>query len=291
MIAPARYSDGAIHAPGDVTFPVAVVPREQAVAPGLTSAVYTTDNELVCVDRAGVVRWRHAFGAFQEKVRNVRAGCAFSLDGKAVWLFRPDAMGHWNDGNDTWHVLDAATGAVLASADLGTVGHGGNQHVHPGGTDVLVDVGEGQDGSFLFRGRLNDNTLEVLAYPWDDRVLVAFAADGHHFMTVHHEQNDVAFHTYPDGEVVIRVSVTDLGYDEDAWLEWTGGYLDADTAFVVAGGEDDDEQWFRHHLIDVRTGAHLGTFDAHTENAYGVIPAGGGAWLTFNDGVFRHHVR
>jgi hypothetical protein len=86
--------------------------------------------------------------------------------------------------------------------------------------------------------------------------------------------------------VVIRVSVTDLEYDEDAWPEWAGGYLDADTAFVVAGGEGDDEEWFRHHLIDVRTGAHLGTFDA-----YGVIPAGSGAWLTFNDGVFRHHVR
>jgi hypothetical protein len=55
------------------------------------------------------------------------------------------------------------------------------------------------------------------------------------------------------------VSVTDLGYDEDAWLEWAGGYLDADTAFVVAGGENDDQEWFRHHLIDVRTGTHLGT--------------------------------
>jgi hypothetical protein len=53
MITPARHSDGAIHAPGDVTFPVADAPREQAVAPDLTSAVYTTDNELVCVDRAG----------------------------------------------------------------------------------------------------------------------------------------------------------------------------------------------------------------------------------------------
>ncbi|MBM7857508.1 hypothetical protein [Lentzea nigeriaca] len=290
MITPARYSDGAIHAPGDVTFPVAAKPRDQAVAPDLTRAVYTTDNELVCVDRIGVVRWRHAFGVFRTKVRIVRAGCVFSLDGKTVWLFQPDATGHWNDGSDTWHVLDAATGVVLASADLGTAGQG-NQHVHPGGTDVLVDVGEGQDGSFLFRGRLNNNTLEVVPYPWENRVLVAFATDGHHFMTVHHEQHDVAFHTYPDGEVVMRVTVTDLGYDENARLEWTGGYLDADTAFVVAGVEGDDEEWFRHHLIDVRTGAHLGPFDAHTDDAYGVIPAGGGAWLTFDDGVFRLHVR
>ncbi|MGI5504512.1 hypothetical protein [Lentzea sp. CA-135723] len=44
-------------------------------------------------------------------------------------------------------------------------------------------------------------------------------------------------------------------------------------------------------LIDVRTGAHLGTFDAHTPDAYGVIPAGEGAWLTFDDGVFHRHTR
>ncbi|WP_143115933.1 hypothetical protein [Lentzea xinjiangensis] len=291
MIIPARYSGGAILAPGGISFPVAVAPREQAVAPDLTSAVYTTDNELLCVDRAGVVRWRRAFGTFQEKARNVQAGCVFSLNGKTVWLFRPDAMGHWNDSNDTWHVLDAATGAVIASADLDTAGHGGHQHVHPGGTDVLLDVGEGQDGSSLFRGRLIGDTLEVAPYSWKNRVLVALAVDGHQFMTVHHEQDDVAFHTYPDGEVVIRVGVADLGYDEDAWLEWAGGYLDADTAVVVAGGEDDDEERFRHHLIDVRTGAHLGIFDAHTQDAYGVIPVGSGAWLTFDDGVFRHHVR
>ncbi|MET9229822.1 hypothetical protein [Lentzea sp. NPDC003310] len=291
MTTPARYSDGAIHVPGGVTFPVPVTPREQAVAPDLTSAVYTSDNDLVCVDRAGAQRWRHEFGTVQEKVRNVRAGCTFSFNGEHVWLFRPDAMGNWNDGDDTWHVLDATTGTLLASADLGTVGHGGNHHVHPNGTDVLVDVGEGQDGSLLFRGTLRGTSLEVVRYPWEDRVLVAIAEDGRGFMTVHHEQHDVAFHTYPDGEVVRRVSAADLGHDEDTWLEWTGGYLDPDTAFVVAGGEDDGEEWFRHHLVDVRTGAHLGTFDAHAADAYGVIPVGGGAWLTFEGGEFRRHVR
>ncbi|MFD4640484.1 hypothetical protein ACFWN2_24425 [Lentzea sp. NPDC058436] len=291
MTTPARYHDGAVHAPGGVTFPVAAEPGEEAVAPDLTSAVCTTDNELVCVDRAGAVRWRHAFGEFREKTYNVRAGCAFSLDGKAVWFFRPDSMGEWNDGDDTWHVLDAATGSVLASADLGTSGHGGVQHVHPNGTDVLIDVGEGQDGSFLFRGSFDGIGLEVVPYPWDDRVLVAFSPGGHHFMTVHQEQDDVAFHAYPDGEVVLRVPVTDLGYDGDVYLEWAGGYLDAGTAFVVVGGSDGDEPWSRHHLLDVRTGARLGTFDAHTDNPYGVIAARDGAWLTFDDGVFRRHVR
>ncbi|MFD4676342.1 hypothetical protein ACFWNN_41935 [Lentzea sp. NPDC058450] len=291
MIIPARYSDGAVRTPGGVTFPVPVEPREEAVAPDLTCAVYTTDNELVCVGRAGDVRWRHAFGAFQEKVLGVRAGCAFSLDGKTVWLFRPDAMGNWNDSQDTWHVLDAATGTVLASAELETVGHGGAHHVHPNGTDVLIDVGEGQDGVLLFRGRLDGTALEVVPYPWADRVLVGIAADGRHFLTIGHEQDTAEFHSYPDGEVVHQVSLADLGYEEDAWLEWTGGYLDADTAFVVVGGEHDDEEWFRHHLIDVRTGAHLGTFDAHTPNAYGVIPAGDGGWLTFDDGVFHRHTR
>ncbi|MCG8927492.1 hypothetical protein [Lentzea sp. CC55] len=128
-------------------------------------------------------------------------------------------------------------------------------------------------------------------YPWNDRVLVALTADGRHFMTVHHGQDDAAFHTYPGGDVVARVRATDLGYDEDAWLAWTGGYLDADTAYVVVTGENDDEKWFHHHLADARTGAHLGSFDARTDDPYGVIPAGDGTWLTFHDGVFRRHSR
>ncbi|WP_090045400.1 hypothetical protein [Lentzea fradiae] len=264
--------------------------KDQAVAPDLTKAVYTTDNELVCVDPAGEVLWRHALGAVQEEVLSARAGCAFSLDGTTVWLFRPDAMGRWNDSQDTWHVLDAATGEVLASAELGTVGHGGEHYLHPGGTDVLVGVGEGQDGSLVFRGRFDGSALEVAPYPWKDRVFVAFAVDGRQFMSVDHGREDVAFHTYPDGDVVHRITVADLEYDEDVSFEWTGGYLDADTAFVVAAGEKDDEEWARHHLIDVRTGAERGTFDPRTDDPYGVIATGGGVWLTFDDGVFRHHL-
>ncbi|WP_394618621.1 hypothetical protein JNUCC0626_05835 [Lentzea sp. JNUCC 0626] len=291
MITPTAYHDGAIRTPGGASFPVADQPRNRAVSPDLTQAVYATDNELVCIDQAGVVRWRYAFGMFQEKVLGAWAGCEFSLDGATVWLFRPDAMGHWNDCQDTWLVLDAATGTLLAGAELGTVGHAGVQHPHPNGTDVLVDVGEGQDGLFLFRGRLTGDTLEVVPYPWNDRALLDFSPDGHHFMTVDHQQEDVAFHTYPGGEVVHRVSVVDLGFERDAaWLAFTGGYLDADTAFAAT--TDEDEEQVRHHLIDVHTGTHLGTFDAHTGgDAYGAIPVGGGAWLTIEDGVFHRHTR
>lgn len=293
MIIPARYFDGAIHVPGDVTFPVTDDVKDQAVAPDLTNAVCTTDNELVCVDRSGEVLWRHALGTFQEKVLSARAGCVFSLDGTVVWLLRPDAMGLWNDSRDTWHVLDSATGAVLASAELGTAAHGGEHHLHPNGVDVVVDVGEGQDGVHTFRGKFTGDALEVIKYPWEDRMFTGFAPDGRQFMTICHGQWDIAFHTYPDGEKIRSVSVTDLGYDEDVWLEWAGGYLDADTAFMVAAGEgfdDDDEEWSRHHLIDVRTGAHLGTFDPRTDDPYGVIPTGGGVWLTFEDGRFQHHM-
>ena len=59
VITLARYSDGALQAPGDVAFPVAVALKEQPVAPDFASAVNTTDNELAAVDRAGVGRGRH----------------------------------------------------------------------------------------------------------------------------------------------------------------------------------------------------------------------------------------
>ncbi|GLY47658.1 hypothetical protein [Lentzea sp. NBRC 102530] len=57
-------------------------------------------------------------------------------------------------------------------------------------------------------------------------------------MTVAHDQDDVAFHACPDGEVVRRVPVADLG---PRGRRVAGGYLDDGTAFVAVEGETGDE--------------------------------------------------
>ncbi|MER5266021.1 hypothetical protein ABTZ99_28435 [Actinosynnema sp. NPDC002837] len=298
-----RFLDGAIHAfdfpDGAVAdsvavfeLPTGVEPDGHDVAPDLGRAVYATGDEVVCVDRAGKALWRWGFGPGSARRAASAANCRFSADGTEVWLYLPDAMA--GRGPDRWVVLSAATGDLTAAAELACAGHGGSQFAHPDGVHVLLDVGEGQDGSQVYRGRLVPDGLDVAAYPWSDRSLVDLAPDGGHFMTVHHEQEDVAFHTHPDGEVVVRVPVESFGHDpEEVYVEWAGGYLDADTAIVVLGGEtEDEEEWHRHHLVDVRTGEVRGTLDTPSRDAYDVEPRGDGSWLsTDDDGRPRRHTR
>ncbi|MEU5884235.1 hypothetical protein [Spirillospora sp. NPDC047279] len=244
------------------------------VAPDLGRAVYATQHEVVCVDGGGAV-WRYDLLPRSTVRYGHHPGCAFSKDGKTVWVYRPDAMAG-RGGLDRWVVLDAAGGGVLAEADLGTVGHGGRHHRHPNGTDVLLDVGEGQDGVNLFRGSLRSG-LESFRYDWIDRCVLDLAPDGSRFMTADHEQDDVAFHRYPDGEVTLRFRLEEFGVDtEDGFVEWSGGFLTNETAIVTVGGE---EEWHRHYRVDLASGG-MAPFDAESRDAYDIEPLGDGSWLT-----------
>jgi hypothetical protein len=205
-----------------------------------------------------------------------------SVDGRAVWVYRPDSMAG-RGRFDQWVALNAATGAIIAQADLGTVGHGGEQFRHPDGEQLLLDVGEGQDGSTIFRGALVADRLELVRYPWGDRCLIDLTPDGSQFMTVHHDQADVAFHTYPGGEATLKLPVEAFGYDPyETYVEWSGGgYLTADTAIVTLGGEADDEkEWFCHYRVNLSSGRVEAEFDGHAEDLYDLEPLGDGSWLT-----------
>jgi hypothetical protein len=105
-------------------------------------------------------------------------------------------------------------------------------------------------------------------------------------MTVDHGQADVAFHDHPNGDVLFTLPVEAFGYDpEESFVEWSGGYLTEDTAIVTLGGESqDEEEWFRHHLVDVRTGTLSGEFTVEASNPYELVPLGDGSWLTGGPG-------
>ncbi|WP_225993077.1 hypothetical protein [Actinomadura rudentiformis] len=259
-----------------------------AVAPDLSRVVYATQHVVVCLGRDGGEVWRYDLLPRSNEKYGHWPGCEFSLDGKTVWVYRPDGMANRAD-QDRWVVLSADSGEVIAQAELGTVGHGGEHHRHPNGVDILLDVGEGQDGVHIFRG-VGDG-LELLKYPWEDRCLIDLAPDGRQFMTVYHDQSDVAFHSYPSGDVILELSMEVFGHDpEEIFFQWSGGYLDADTAIVTVGGEtEDEEEWHRHYRVDLRTGGVLGAFDAHSESAYDIEPLGDGTWLTSGSG--SHPVR
>ncbi|WP_328923660.1 hypothetical protein OG429_02815 [Streptomyces sp. NBC_00190] len=89
-------------------------------------------------------------------------------------------------------------------------------------------------------------------------------------MTVHHDQTDVAFHRHPDGEATLTLPIEAFGYDPDeVFIEWSGGYLTPHTAVVTLGGEGEDgEDWFRHHVVDLRTSTVDGELTVEAENPY-----------------------
>ncbi|MFJ8990979.1 hypothetical protein ACIRQH_11430 [Streptomyces sp. NPDC102279] len=254
---------------------------EYAVSADLQRACYTTLDAAVCLTADGVEIWRSQFEPRSGHKMGHRPGCVLSLDGSTVWVYRPDVMAG-RDRPDQWAALDAGTGAVIAQADLRTVGHGGEQLPHPTDDHVLLDVGEGQDGSVVYRASLVEGRMELVRYPWDDRCLIGLSPDGSHFMTVAHDQTDVALHTYPDGEVTFALSVDAFGHDPDEiYVEWSGGYLSADTVVVSLMGETEDEQeWSRHYTVDVHSGRIHGQFDARTDNPYDIRPLGDRSWLT-----------
>ncbi|MER6384999.1 hypothetical protein ABT274_34725 [Streptomyces sp. NPDC001127] len=264
---------------------------ESAVRLDLERVVYTTLNGVVCLTRAGDVVWTSNFEPHSDRPHDHRPGCALSLDGRTVWVYRPDAMAG-RGGGDQWVVYDADSGAVLVRRELETVGHGAGHYVHPVDGSIYLDIGEGQDGSVVLRGTAGaDGEAEFVTYPWWDRCLIDLAPDGQQFMTVDHGQADVAFHSHPSGDVLFTLPVEAFGFDpEETFVEWSGGYLTPDLAVVTLGGEgEDEEEWFRYHLIDVRTGTLSGEIAVEVSNPYELVPLGDDSWLT--DGPDGNPVR
>ena len=256
-----------------------VDPVELAAGPD----VQVTTTEATYVDADGTVRWRHLFAAPAGK-SIARGDAGFFPDGDHVWIYRPDAMVGRGEG-DGWLVLRADDGRLVAEATLPTAGQGATHVPHPDGVHMLLAVGEGQDGSLVFRGRLDGTALDVHAYPWADRVLIGVSPDGAAFMTVDHEQADAAFHTFPAGERTRVVEPDELPRpevdDEEAEVVvgWGGGYLDASTAVVIVEWQTDEDEGRAFHLVDLSTGAVLGQLDV-PEDDHDVELPGDGTWIT-----------
>lgn len=287
-------------------FPAEAEPRGHAAAPDLECAVYTTDDALVCVGRDGATRWRSDFGAAPERYMSGSADCAFSLKGDVVWLYRPDLAMKGPGHTDQWLAFDAATGSVLGQVDLGSIGHGAEHFVHPDGEHVLLEVGEGQDGSCVYRARLDGTGIVVAEQKWD-AALYDLSPDGSRAMTVREMRGslleEVVIRTFPGGEEDLVVSAEALGYDEDEhetfFIGYIVGYLDADTAIVSVRGElveDEDDDGpqdldFHHNrLVDVRTGRVIGPMPGEFAAREDLVPLGDGSFLTTgsNGGWYRH---
>lgn len=252
-----------------------------AVAPNLDQAVYTTSHSVVCISQNNDLLWHYDLEprSTQRHLRDPR--CLFSLDGAWVWVYRPDAM--CGRGSDLLVVLRADTGEEVARTELDSVGEGAELALHPDGQHILLDVGEGQDGVKLYRAAFTGDDIDLHSYGWNDRCLIDLAPDGQWFMTVDQGRYDVTFHVFPSGKVVLQVPVETFGYeyfgDDEAGMEWNGGFLNADNAVVTIAGEKDDKEWHRHYIIDLRTGTPRGRFEAYSRDKYDFEPLGDGTWI------------
>jgi hypothetical protein len=263
--------------------------QSHAAAPNLDRAIYTTRNQVTCVGQDGGLLWRYELEPHTSE-RLPSTTCIFSLDGTWVWLYRPDAMS--DRGPDLLVVLGADTGEVAAQVELDTVGQAAQFVQHLDGRHIMLDVGEGQDGVRLFLASLNDGGgIDLHSYGWDDRALIDIAPSGQCFMTVDHGRCDVAFHTFPSGEEVLRVPIEDSGYEYgDEFIDWNGGFLNADIAVIVITGELNDEEWYHYYEVDLRSGKPLGRFEAHFSKIDGFQSLGGGTWIVsdLNGDPVRH---
>jgi hypothetical protein len=260
-----------------------------AAHPELDGVAYVTTSQLVRLDADGQVRWRIELGLDTGRP-NAYASCRFSHDGKLLWVYLPDAM--MNRGDDDRLLLVDESGTIVDEIATNSVGHGASMYEHQDGS-VLVEIGEGQDGMILLRCRANGGHLVAEHYPWSDRCLIGLSPDGTTMMTVDHSgQEDVSFHTYPDGEVLFSLTPPDFGEQrEEAIVEWAGGYLDARTAVVVLYGEDEDteQEWYQHYLVDLVDRAPAGRWDVVTDHAYELDLLGDGTWLQPSPEGLRRH--
>ncbi|KAE8382387.1 hypothetical protein BDV26DRAFT_253886 [Aspergillus bertholletiae] len=252
-----------------------------AVAPNLDRAVYITSDNVVCISQNSDLLWHYDLGPHNTKRYVQDARCVFSLDGAWVWVYLPDAMA--DRGPDLLVILQADTGEEVARRKLDSVGEGASLALHPDGRHVLLDVGEGQDGVKLYRAVLIGDDINLYSYGWDDRALIDVAPDGRWFMTVDHGRYDVAFHVFPRGEVALRLPIEAFGYeysgDDEAHLDWNGGFLNADIAVVTIAGEKDDKEWHHHYSVNLRTGTPIGRFETYSRDNYDFEPLGDGTWI------------
>ncbi len=269
--------------------PVHTFPAEQVQAYAVASArdrlAYATEEFVSCVDTGGGELWRFEVGAGDGYAR---AALAFSADDRSLFLYLPNVQAG-RGGEDLWMVLDAATGTPLARHGLPTSGHGGSHHPLGDGR-MLLDVGEGQDGTWCFVATPDGPVARLDG--WSNRVPVDVSPDQRLIMTVDHEQEDVAFHDVSDFAEVLRVPLSAFGDWEfgEAGVEWAGGFLTAETAIVVVSGEGEEtgEMWWKHFTVDTSSGSVTGEMGISTIDEYDMSPLGDGTYvITDTDGSLR----
>jgi len=250
-----------------------------AVCPDRTFVVFTGSTSMRAVGADGRQRWEYPY--LRPLTDTTRGSAIVTADGTRVWATIPAEA--TSDGFDHWLVLDSRHGTVLAQTPIEAVGAGAEHFRHPDGVHVGLDVGEGQDGSVLFWGRIEHGQLHHWQ-PGNGLVLAGLSPTGDRYLTIAHDQSVAAVYTFPAGDA-LWMAPGDLAPrpphedQEELFWDYHGGFVD-DATIILSDVEFDEQNRAGHWLIDAAAGHNRGEVSYPGPVTGYPRPLGDGTWLT-----------
>jgi hypothetical protein len=205
---------------------------KHGISPDRQTATVSARSRVVVVDRAGSTVWEvpHAsWGGGDSQ----RGSCWFSADGRFVWAHVPT-----DDGPDEWLLLGAKSGTTAGRVRLSCYSAGSDVIRHPDGNHVGLSVGEGQDGSETYFGRVQGGSPAVDRLDDRSRVLVAFSPDGDRFLTTAHSSGPLQLHRSSDHAVVAALE-PEAAFDGDDAFDFFGGFVGPELMLFTSVESDD----------------------------------------------------
>jgi len=214
-------------------------------------------TELRVADRHGAVLHRLTHNAW-----DAGSSCFFDLNGR-LWYIRP---GSSPGLDDCLIVLEPYSGAILAAQTIpNPVGYF-FLFPCPDHESALIDLGCGQDGSYLYLARLAGAGLAIEEYPFSNRTFFGgFSPDGREFATGAHDGASLMVHCFPSGRVVASIENETL-FSTDS----LSGELRDDVGYQVIFIDDD-------HLLAQTGFGRMILLDRGKMRLLGTVwPSGGG---------------
>ncbi|GIG70396.1 hypothetical protein [Phytomonospora endophytica] len=287
-------------------FPAPWASCPTAVSPSGELAVFCGTHALRAVDSSGRTRWEHRHACWAWRCqephrdeaeyegdadhRSTGSGSAhFSADGRLIWAHVRTGItiidAHKAAPTHAWLVLDAATGEVLAQADVETYAHASDHIAHPDPSRM------GLDGDPLLWGHFDGSALHIERTTAGDIVTDADRA-GEHYLTLDEGRSTMGLHRLADGGLLASlapppfegVSPTQMAEDDDyqsRW-QWVPRFLDATTVLAPTNESDVLSQPDRHWLVDLPSMRPRGHISYPVPIGRRLTVLGHGRWMTYD---------
>jgi hypothetical protein len=213
--------------------------------------------------------------------------CGFSRRGRDLWAIvppRPERF-FWPSA-ELW-LIDLRGKSVVDWRKLEAISVGCEPVHHPDGQTIGLDIGEGQDGSWIRWARADRDRIDLRFGPEWDRVLTAVHPDGDEYLTTPHPSgtNKLTRHYFPDDRPIEELAAADvLGPDEE-WDSYAGYLTDV---LILASIVETDQHSGRHVLVQRAPMRLLGEVVYPDREPPGwIVGPHQGTWLTIGDHSFQ----